>query len=166
MAPAPEGKPRRKAFSLANPGAREYLTVGIGALALFLAWDWLKNRQAAAAAPATAADAAATTPTGLSTGDFWDWISDHSSSSTTTSKAATVTVPNVVGMDLTPGAASVLHQAGLKIIKAEPDVGKITRQNPAAGTKARKGSAVTVWGRGAKPAAAPPAPAAAPAKAA
>jgi len=123
--PPPAGGKKILGLNLGNPGAKEYLIVGGGALGLFLVYRWWKNRQAAPATansqgtPCTAADGSAgtmdssgncigsgttapSTATGLSTSALLAWIQDHSSSTTTTTTtgkgtAKKVTVPPLVG---------------------------------------------------------------------
>lgn len=65
-------------------------------------------------------------------------------------KTADVTVPAVTGIDYEQ-AATVLHSVGLVAHRGQKDVGRVTEQNPAAGAKVRKGSAVTLHGTGSRP---------------
>lgn len=56
-----------------------------------------------------------------------------------------VTVPNVVGQDEKMGA-SRLKKAGLSARESKPFTGRITRENPRAGSKVKKGSTITLSG--------------------
>jgi len=58
------------------------------------------------------------------------------------------TVPSVVGYQYTAAAAKVTA-AGLRPVRAEPDVGKVTSQKPEPGTQLARGSTVTLSGQGA-----------------
>jgi len=156
MAPTSDAK-----GSMAKPGGKQYLIVGGVTLGGALLYFWWKNRKAA---PAAAADSTGTsapsTPTGLSTAEFWAWIQDHTTSTTKTTgggggpgpkpkpKPGTkVTVPDVVGREY-HDAAIMLKEAGLQAHRAEPDVGKVTAEVPKAGRKVPHGSAVVLSGKG------------------
>jgi serine/threonine-protein kinase len=63
--------------------------------------------------------------------------------------ASTIAVPNVVGADV-DAAAATLRNAGLGVavayaVDAANPTGKISRQNPDAGSPAKKGAAVTIY---------------------
>lgn len=71
----------------------------------------------------------------------------HGGSGTATK---TVDVPKVTGKSYTAAAAE-LHGKKLVAHRAEPDVGTVTTQDPAAGEKVHEGAVVVLSGRGAKP---------------
>jgi hypothetical protein len=77
--------PPRKGFDLGNPGGKEYVIIGGAALGLALLYIWFKNRSKPPA-PAGGASAGGriSSPTGVTTGDLWTWIQDHTRSTTTT----------------------------------------------------------------------------------
>lgn len=60
-------------------------------------------------------------------------------------KKSFVAVPDVRGMRY-PAAAKELHHEGLKSHRAEPYVGKVTKEIPGEGAKVKRGSIVTLAG--------------------
>lgn len=160
MAPAPAASPpARKGLSLTSPGPKEYLIIGGSALGLALLYFWWKSRQAAAAGTTPAATTAAgtaapaaTTPTGLSTTEFWHWITDHQTTKTVTpapqhpDKDGKIKVPDVVGEKYMAGSKKV-RADHLIAQRGTPFVGTVRRESPHAGTKVRPGTVVTLSGK-------------------
>ena len=144
--PAPPAS-RRRGFSLTNPGPREYLIVGVGALALFLLYNWWENRTSASASTGSGSDngSAPSTPTGLSTSALTAFFQDFQSS-TKPSGSTKVKVPNVVGQRR-EDAGPVIRHAGLK-----PDFsaseGVVSKEDPKAGSSVEKGSSVSLTLKG------------------
>jgi hypothetical protein len=62
-------------------------------------------------------------------------------------QTGTVTVPKVTGMPYT-AAAALLKAKGLAPHRAEPDVGTVTSQDPAAKSTVKKGATVVLSGKG------------------
>lgn len=151
---------RKKGLDLGNPGGKEYIIVGGTALGLALLYFWWKNRQsgtAAAASPSSSGTTTASTPTGLSTSEFWHWIVDHNSSTTKTvhkghgdpdrhGNADKVKVPDVVGEKYRAGAEEIRDEH-LIAQRGTPFVGTVRRESPHAGTRVRRGTVVTLSGR-------------------
>jgi hypothetical protein len=82
--------PPRKGLNLANPGGKEYLIIGGAALGLGLLYLWMKGRsKPPAPAGGTSAGGRISSPTGVTTGDLWTWIQDHSRSTTRTTTTIT-----------------------------------------------------------------------------
>jgi hypothetical protein len=80
MAETPAPAPARGGFSLSRPGVKEYAIVGVGALALFLAYKWWKGRQTASTAAASSGTGNTVyypSPSGLSAAQLLAFISDH-----------------------------------------------------------------------------------------
>lgn len=131
-------------FDLQNPGPKEYVIAGGGAIALVLAWQWWRNRQASQAAAAgqgstgtgSQQGSVSTSPTGLSLAALLLWLQDHASSSTTTTTTTTATAPSggkrptsIIASGKDTGDINQIAQAyGLneqELIKANPFLRKM-----------------------------------------
>lgn len=62
-------------------------------------------------------------------------------------KSAMTTVPDVKGLRYTR-AANKLHSAGLNARRVEPYVGTVTKENPGSGQKVKRGSTISLTGKG------------------
>lgn len=62
-------------------------------------------------------------------------------------KSIMTTVPDVKGLRYTR-AANKLHSAGLNARRVEPYVGTVTKENPGSGEKVKRGSTISLTGKG------------------
>ena len=134
--PAPQAAPSRAggpAFNLRNPGAKEYLIVGI--IALALGYWYFKKKQSSTSASQQAASTAAqpTTTTTTSTGQlsgtgggmpFQSWLNNQAGSATTGTSSTTGTTSTGTSSSTgtttttTPSASNVQSLVGLPLSQA------------------------------------------------